>query len=336
MEPSADLKGASHAAFIPFSRPGLDSGLGFRTPLACARGRGRRLERPRDRGDSRVGADRTRVDDQLGDGARSRLRRRQRDRRRPRGLPAHVAARDAVRLEGCRGRDCRVSRASEPDAGAEAGAGRPLRGVPGDDRRRVAEDARRRRRGGGGRGDDRRARGRRSRSPIHVRDRRPTRRLAAADADRTRPRCVGRGRSAVPDRERLAVPLGRAVPAHEQGLREGLQRGEGARLAHEHDADGRSDEGGDLLAGAADGHLGRPPALALGRAGHRRQGASPRNGRARGRRRGDRLLGRQVLSGTSGGRSQRSERQTRTGTRPPWPTRAGGRCSTRRPRRCRR
>ena len=29
------------------------------------------------------------------------------------------------------------------DAGAEAGAGRPLRGVPGDDRRRVAEDARR-------------------------------------------------------------------------------------------------------------------------------------------------------------------------------------------------
>ena len=43
----------------------------------------------------------------------------------------------------------------------------------------------------------------------------------------------------------------RPEPAHEPALRQGLQRGQAVRLVEQHEAHGRPDDGGDLLAGPA-------------------------------------------------------------------------------------
>ena len=111
----------------------------------------------------------------------------------------------------------------------------------------------------------------------------------------------------------------------------------GAGLADEHQAHRGPDEGRHLLAGAASGDLRRADAVAVGepRPRHGRHRPPVRDGPSGGCRRRDQLLERQVLL-NSGVRSRRSARPTRTETRPPWPTRAGGRCSIQPPRPCRR
>ena len=69
--------------------------------------------------------------------------------------------------------------------------------------------------------------------------------------------------------------------AHEPRLRAGLQGGEVARLADEHDADRRPDDGGDLLAGPAGSAVRRRDANAVGalRAEHRPERPPVRDGR---------------------------------------------------------
>ena len=122
---------------------------------------------------------------------------------------------------------------------------------------------------------------------------------------------------AVPDREPVAVPLGRAERADERRVREGLQRGEGARRAEQHDADGGRDGGGGLLAVPADRALERPRPRPRApeplRPRHGRRGASLRDDQPRRGGRRDRLLERQVLlallaaaSGDPGGGHRRN------------------------------
>ena len=69
---------------------------------------------------------------------------------------------------------------------------------------------------------------------------------------------LGRKREAVPRPERGDAPHRRPEPGHERRLRGGLQRGQGARLADEHDAHRRRDGRRCLLAGRHDLER-RPP-----------------------------------------------------------------------------
>ena len=75
--------------------------------------------------------------------------------------------------------------------------------------------------------------------------------LAAAVAERdvaARPDTVGRARRAVPDAELLAVPQRRPERAHQQPIREGLQRGQGARPGGQHGPHTRADAQRRVLA----------------------------------------------------------------------------------------
>ena len=89
-----------------------------------------------------------------------------------------------------------------------------------------------------------------------------------------RPRSVGRQPEAVPDREPVAVPLRGAERADERRVRRGLRRGEVARGARQHDADGRRDGGRRLLAVRADPALepARRATSPAARARHGRRG----------------------------------------------------------------
>ena len=107
------------------------------------------------------------------------------------------------------------------------------------------------RRSRGGRGDARRAGDRRVPRAVHVRSPCRCRPVAAAHGNGDGPRCLGRKPEAVRDREPVAVPLQGAERAHEHRVHEGLRRGEGDRVAQEHDPNGGPDDGGDLLAVAA-------------------------------------------------------------------------------------
>ncbi len=114
---------------------------------------------------------------------------------------------------------------------------------------------------------------------------------------RGRPGRLGGEREAVPDRDAVAVPDEGAERADEPRVREGLRRGEVARGHQQHDADGRPDRRGGLLAVRADRALepGRTrPARTAVRARHGRPGAPLRDHQPRGCRRGDQLLERQV------------------------------------------
>ena len=121
-------------------------------------------------------------------------------------------------------------------------------------------------------------------------------------------------------------------PLTSAALRGGLQRGEGARLADQHDAHGGPDDRGHLLAVRAGRDLEpavprpRPPSTAS--TASTRPGCSPWSTSPRPTARSP--AGTTSTTGTSGGRWPRSARPTPTATRRPWPTRAGSRCSTRR------
>src|SRR5437899_2835531 len=80
--------------------------------------------------------------------------------------------------------------------------------------------------------------------------------IAANTAElRERPRAVGRQRTAVHRPERGDAPHRWAERAHQCRIRGGLQRSQGARLAHKHDPNTGSDRCCDLLAGPSDGAL---------------------------------------------------------------------------------
>ncbi len=125
-----------------------------------------------------------------------------------------------------------------------------------------------------------------------------------------RPRPVGRQRAPVPRPERRDAAHRGPERAHERRLRGGLQRGQGARLAHEHEAHGRPDGRRDLLAGQRPRDLEPRLPRARGERGarHRRQRPHVRDDEpGRGRRRRS-AAGTTSTTGTSGGRSRRSAR----------------------------
>ena len=104
----------------------------------------------------------------------------------------------------------------------------------------ASKTGRHRGRRGRRRGDARRARRRRPLRPVRVRRGHRSRRVAAGAAAGTSgivagPGCLGRQRAPVPRPERGDAPHRRPERAHERRLRGGLQRGQGARLADEHE-----------------------------------------------------------------------------------------------------
>ena len=146
-----------------------------------------------------------------------------------------------------------------------------------------------------------------------------------------RPRPMGRRPPAVPHPEPGPVPFGRSQPANQQRLREGLQGGQEARLADQHDPHRRSDTRGDLLAvpppscgtgwratsSAAQGLDTVEEARLLAMINlAAADGATP--------------AGTTSTGGTSGARWRPSARPIPTATPRRTPTRRGPRCSTRR------
>ena len=194
-----------------------------------------RLER--DRGVRGRGPARTRAAAQLGDGAGRCLRRRQRDRRRPptlssrRPRPIRRIPRRRPRRPPPTGRSSACSRRNRRRSQPLYAAS--LAGVPDGPAKAGGVEV-----GEAQRSDDARdARERRPRRTVHVRLRHDPRRLAADAAQlRARPRAMGRQRAPVPGPERGDAAHRRPKRAHERGLRGGLQRGQAARLTHEHDA----------------------------------------------------------------------------------------------------
>ena len=318
-----------------------------RDPWRAGRCAGRRrqgLERHRAGRDAPAPADRPRPDPWDRDGPRRGLRRGQRDRPRPSAVPRRPRRRrgPAVGVAGCGRRDGGSPRAQGdhaccPPCWARHGLHRHVVGDPG----RADRAGRRRCRRGRRRRDDRRADGRRVHGGLHADHRNRRRRLAAdrlAGHSGVRPRRLRREHEAVPDQEPFAVPLEGAVRADEQGLRKGVQRGQGARGAEQLQAYGRPDGRCGLLAVRPDRAL--EPAHAGSRRSvrprHGRPGPPLRDGQPRCEQTVRSPAGTTSTTGASGGRGRRSARRTPTATRGRSPTRAGRRSSRRRRQRPRR
>ena len=169
--------------------------------------------------------------------------------------------------------------------------------------------------------------GRRLHGRLQPDDRHRRRRLAADRLARdagVRSRRLGRQPQAVRDQEPVAVPLGRPERPDERRVRQGLQRGEGARGAEQHEADRGPDHGGRLLAVPARGALqpARPRARRTRplRPRHLQAGSPLRDGEPRDGRRRDQLLERQVplvvLAAAGGDPRGRDRRECRDDRRP--------------------